>query len=201
MRKYIIIAAILPVISLLLWGGRAALEWYQARQTPVVAPVTVNIISELVVTGPATTGLPIASDRTNAAPAPTSDVLAYITRIHQEGATWYVTLDYINWLVGDDGVTAAINDGVCAKPAGCLPNGFYIQNNDPATVTFAVSAQVAIKMQTYQPNPAALGSQRVDFATFRAWFAPDVNSPYKTVPYNVALADNRVVVITEKYVP
>lgn len=201
MRKYIIIAAILPVISLGLWGGRAALEWFAARQVPEIAPATVNIISEPVVTGPATAGLPIASDKTNSAPAPTHDVLAYITRIHQEGATWYVTLDYINWLVGDAGVQVALADGACSRTADCLPNGFYIQNNDPATVTFAVSPQVVVNMQTYEPDPNQLVARTIDFATFRAWWSPDVNSVYKNAPYNIAFADNRVVVITEKYVP
>jgi|GEM_PF-1742701 len=154
--------------------------------------------------------LPISSDQTKPNPVQKKDVLAYVVGFESLGKktkTWYIAIDYVNWLTGDIAKTTALAAGACTKLADCAPNGFYIDNNDEAAEAFRISSNVVVQMQTYPVRPYSdqIVTSTVSFDTFRGFFAADAPEAVKYlqhVPYNIAFGlDGSIIKITEKYVP
>lgn len=208
-KTKVIILAVLVLIGIGFFFLPDMQSWwreYQVKRQNDAPPVPADLQNTIDQLSPGSgDGLPISSDRTNNRVAPKTDVLAYITGFEQLGRTWYIAIDYVNWLTGDAAKNAALAAGECRVLADCAPNGFYIENNDASTESFRVASSVTVQMQTYPPTSDVLAARTIDFDTLRSFFA--TNAPADTgylqmVPYNIAFSsDGSVVKVTEKYVP
>lgn len=186
-------------------------SWWREYQVIHRTDASPNLQNKVDQLNQASAGtLPISPDQTNGKPVQKKDVLAYVVGFESLGKktkTWYIAIDYVNWLTGDIAKTTALGAGACKKLADCAPNGFYIDNNDPATEAFRVASSVIVQMQTYpvRPHSDQITTSTIEFDTFRSFFAadaPEAVQYLQHVPYNIAFGlDGSIIKITEKYVP
>ena len=135
--------------------------------------------------------------------------IGYINAVYEEGVKRYLDIDYIQFLVGSDAKRAVVEDGKCVagEEDRCLPNGYYIRNQNPKIRTFEILKDVEIRMQTYSHTPSGdfSADERISFDTFKSFFngtpLEGHLSLLKTVPYWIELESGVVTKITEQYIP
>ncbi len=113
--------------------------------------------------------------------------LGFIKSIIENQGQYSLTIDYID-MISD------YNE----------PNGFRINNTNPKLRTFVISPNVAVFMQTYSHTPDGnfAVNQPIPFQTLVSIFSPSSKTPHlKDAPYWISLQNDRVISITEQYLP
>lgn len=113
-----------------------------------------------------------------------------------------ISFDNALWLFGAEGENAAIAAGLCTEETRgeCLPNDFYIYNEEAKSVHIPLADSVAIYMVTWN---AADGGVKRQFIKIDE-FAKLINDPalhWSKLPYNVTIKNGEVIMIEEVYVP
>jgi hypothetical protein len=125
----------------------------------------------------------------------------YIKKIYLKGGKYYLDIDYIQFLTGDEAYEAALEDGVITTGEP-VPNDYYIRNVNPKIRTFPIDENVEVFIETI-PGPEMtikyVGKQSLDFATFKQRF--ETENASREMPHWITLQDSVVVKIEEQYVP
>jgi hypothetical protein len=131
--------------------------------------------------------------------------MGYILNLYEQGGQWRIAVDEIEWLTGADAAEAMAEAGLCsAGEADCQPpNGFFIRNRLESTVSYPLSKQATILMQTLSHGPDGNFNwdEEIDLERLRQIFEGDPDSHLRTVPYQITLDGGTVTGIREVYVP
>lgn len=138
-------------------------------------------------------------------PANSERQMGYVKKVYVKGGKNYLEIDYIQWLTGDAAEKAMREDGECPKSGECIVlDDYYIRNVNPLIRTFEISPDVEIFMQTYgagEPGGDISWNQPISFNQFRSIFDANRKPHLKNVPYIVEIQNQKIIKVTEQYVP
>ncbi|HBU07220.1 MAG TPA: hypothetical protein DEB09_04010 [Candidatus Magasanikbacteria bacterium] len=117
--------------------------------------------------------------------------MGYIKYIYEKDKKNYLSIDYIQWL----------NKSECMAKNIEAPGGFCILNQTKDIRTFEISKNVEIRMQTlsHTVDGNYNWNEEINYQKFKNIFTS--SSSQKNIPYNIGIENNKVVEITEQYVP
>ncbi|HEX2026407.1 MAG TPA: hypothetical protein VHF25_00235 [Nitriliruptorales bacterium] len=128
-------------------------------------------------------------------------VFGFIRAVDVEAGT--IEVDPAEWLTGRAAAQAAVLDGQAVPGTTQMPNGFYIRNPEPDTVTVPVAANVTVTMSLLY-DPVSQGPVTIDLPTFARLWTPDAPAEqhyFRTAPYRLTSTDGAVSGIAEQYIP
>lgn len=138
-------------------------------------------------------------------PANSERQMGYVKKVYVKDGKNYLEIDYIQWLTGDAAEKAMREDGECPKSGECIVlNDYYIRNVNPLIRAFEISPDVEIFMQTYgagEPGGDISWNQQISFNQFRSIFDANRKPHLKNVPYIVEIQNQRIIKVTEQYIP
>lgn len=134
----------------------------------------------------------------------TEKAMGYIKTVYESTGKRYLDIDYVQWLTGDEAIKAMREDGKCSPDVypdtgQCIPNGFYIRNQNPKIRTFEISKDVQISRATafdYSPS----GIKSINYEEFKSLFTPK-DSYFRNLPFHIEVVNGLVMKITEQYIP
>ena len=119
-----------------------------------------------------------------------------------------MNIDYVQWLSGEEAIQAMREDGECPidvypDPSYCIPNGYYIRNQDPEIETIEISKNVEIAVHTYASGECHVEwEEKISYETFKSfWENEPICSHMKEMPYSIESQNGVVTKITEQYIP
>ena len=130
--------------------------------------------------------------------------LGYIKKIENKFDNYYLKIDYVEWVVGDEAKEAALEAGECKILEDCAPNGFYIRNESKLVRTYQTTDNVDIRMQTFSTDDQDRFNvdEQITMEQFVDIFNPySENHHLAEVPYRVEVKDGKIIKIWEKYIP
>ncbi|MBN1629483.1 MAG: hypothetical protein JW990_06960 [Thermoleophilia bacterium] len=136
---------------------------------------------------------------------PNGDIkgMGFIDRVWVEDGVRYLSIDYAEFLTGEEANQAAVDAGVI-EPGEDVPNDYFIRNVNPKKREFTVSDSVAITTATrWAPNdgPAAPCAWE-DFLSFCGpGPLPDGDSQLHAVPWWIIRTGAEVYSVEEQYIP
>ncbi|MFA5075882.1 MAG: hypothetical protein WC480_00465 [Patescibacteria group bacterium] len=180
--------------------------WLWLSQTPAPTPeliVNEQLVDENINAPTFGGGLSLAGEREAQTEEEAETFLGYITSMEEKFGVYYLYIDYIQWLTGDEAKEAALEDGDCTILEACAPNNFYIRNDSKKVRRLELAPDIDIRMQTYSYTPDGNYniSEKIDAVTFKAIFDKESESLLKNSPYRVEIKDGKIFRIIEKYVP
>ncbi|MDG0814206.1 hypothetical protein [Cohnella rhizosphaerae] len=130
---------------------------------------------------------------------------AYISKITSMDGVTYLTVDYIQFLQGEEA------DRVFRQQepdAGMdeAPDGYYILNEEKKTYTLPVAADAQVLMQIYNRSGSwddadIVENEPISVAKLRSLFSGDNQELMGNFPYYVTVVDGKVVRIVQQFVP
>jgi len=145
--------------------------------------------------------------------------IGFISKVYDKNGKRFLDIDFIQWLTDSDenGVQtlaaskACVEDGdECSKEwchleegLPCMPNGFYIRNKDPKIMSFEISKNVDITVDTltHRTNGDFNSGQKISYQTFKNLFTENSKSYLKSALYWIQTTNNVVDEISEQYRP
>jgi len=166
-----------------------------------IAHPTANLFIEIVGTTPDFTQIISTFKFTDSkAVSEAGKHIGIVKNIYENNGKKYLTIDYIELLTGEAGGKACIEDAKCEKDclgsfqSYCLPNDYYIRNNNDKIRTFEISPQAIIK--DLHPDNVSLAN--TTFPRFKSYFDRKQSSDI----YNIAVnSDNIITSITQWFHP
>lgn len=137
-------------------------------------------------------------------PVVSEKAIGYLKKVYAGSGKNYINIDYVQWLSGDTAEQAMREDGQCPKKGECtVLNDYYIRNQNPLIRTFEVSPDAEILAHDFSADYGAGNwNENWTFSRFSQYFNSNVNNGYwKTVPFHVEIGNNKVLKITEQYIP
>jgi len=138
----------------------------------------------------------------------TEKAMGYIKAVYEKDGKRYLDIDYVQYLTGDEAIRAIREDGKCSPdiypdPSYCIPNGYYIRNQNPKIRTFEISKNVEILMQTYGSGKCHVRqNEKVSYEIFKSFWGSNPTCVHlKDLPYNVEVKNGIVTKITEQFIP
>ena len=134
----------------------------------------------------------------------TEKAMGYIKTVYERNGKRYLDIDYVQWLTGDEAIKAMREDGKCSvdiypDSTYCIPNGFYIQNQNPKIRTFKISKNAEItRVTAFDFSPS--GKKVITYEEFKNLFTAE-DSYFRNIPFHIEVVDDFVVKITERYIP
>jgi len=128
---------------------------------------------------------------------PTERVPAIVVGVRTVSSVDYVTLDYIQFLTGDEAAAAATAAGEESPP----PNDYFIVNENPRLREFPIKPGISVPV-VY--NPDGLSDPSGTMLTLSAWLAgvTGATADYYTANfYWVDVANGTVVGLEQQYLP
>jgi len=143
---------------------------------------------------------PTAEEPDEAETPPTSSTEqqpAMVTSTRTAGGTQYLTLDYIQFLTGDEAANAAAERGDESPP----PNDFYIVNDNPRLREFPI--QPGITVRVVAEDGGTVNPEGYDLS-LDDWLAqitgPEADA-YLASFYWVTITDGTITAIEQQYLP
>lgn len=137
-------------------------------------------------------------------PAVSEKAIGYIKKVYTKGGKNYIDIDYVQWLTGDAAEQAMREDGQCPKKGECIVlNDYYIRNQNPLIRTFEVAPEAEILAHDFSADYSAGDwNQSWNFPQFSQYFNQNANNGFwDSVPYHVEIGNNKILKITEQYIP
>ncbi len=138
-------------------------------------------------------------------PENTERQIGYIKKFYEKNGKRYLEIDYIQWFTGDAAEKAMREDGECYSDEECIVfNDYYIRNVNPLIRTFEIEPAVEIRMQTYNAGNVAADiswNELITYAELKGIFSSAGYSHLKDVPYIVEIQNQKIMKITEQYIP
>jgi len=137
-------------------------------------------------------------------PAASEKAIGYLKKVYSKGGKDYINIDYVQWLSGDTAEQAMREDGQCPKSGECIVyNDYYIRNQNPLIRTFEVVPDVEIRAHDFEKDYASGDwTESMTFSRFSQYFSRNVNNGYWTsAPFHIEIGNNKVLKITEQYIP
>lgn len=138
-------------------------------------------------------------------PDETEKAMGYIKTVYEKDGKRYLDIDYVQWLTGDEAIKAMREDGKCPvdiypDPSYCIPNGFYIRNQNPKIRTFEISKNAEITRATaFDFSPS--GKKVITYEEFKHLFTAEDSYFGSSVPFHIEVINGLVIEITEQYIP
>jgi len=109
----------------------------------------------------------------------------------------YLTLDYIQFLTGDEATTAAAEHGDESPP----PNDYYVVNDNPRLREFPVAPGITVRVVANADGAVTPGGYDMDLDDWLAAITgPDANA-YLANFYWVTITDDTITAIEQQYLP
>lgn len=137
-------------------------------------------------------------------PAASEKAIGYLKKVYSKGGKDYINIDYAQWLSGDTAEQAMREDGQCSKKGECVVlNDYYIRNQNPLIRIFEVIPNVEIRAHDFEADYASGDwTESMTFSRFSQYFNRNANNGYwNSAPFHVEIGNNKVIKITEQYIP
>lgn len=133
-------------------------------------------------------------------PTPTSSEIRFGFITNVDGDT--ITFDEARWLTGKEGEDAAIAAGLCteATRAECLPNDFYILNEETTTEELSFTNDAVIAMATLHMEEEGVQESQISIADFEK-LINDQTLHWTKVPYQMIVENGKITILEEVYIP
>lgn len=127
--------------------------------------------------------------------------LAFVRSILDDAGQPVLMLDDAVWLTGEDADAAARADGFECEMPSCLPNGFYIDNENATPVAYALAPEAVITIiVSVEDAEMPLQEREISFEEFVGLYN-DTSSAKAVLPYDATVRDGLLVKLAERYVP
>lgn len=130
---------------------------------------------------------------------------AYISKISTMDGVTYLTVDYIQFLQGDEANRVFRQQ---EPDAGIdeAPDGYYILNEDKKMYTLPVADDAQVLMQIYNRSGSwddadIVANEPISIAKLRSLFSGDNLEMMANFPYYLTVADGKVVRIVQQFIP
>lgn len=138
-------------------------------------------------------------------PPPASEkAIGYLKKVYAKSGKNYIDVDYVQWLSGDVAQKAMREDGMCPKTGECIVlNDYYIRNQNPLIRTFEVSPDVEILAHDFEADYSSGNwNESMTFSRFNQYFNTNANNGYwDSAPFHVEIGNNKILKVTEQYIP
>jgi hypothetical protein len=137
-------------------------------------------------------------------PAASEKAIGFLKKVYAKNGKNYIDIDYVQWLSGDVAEKAMREDGMCPKTGECIVyNDYYIRNQNPLIRTFEVSPDAEILAHDFSADYGAGNwNESWTFSRFSNYFNRNANNGYwDSAPFHVEIGNNKVLKITEQYIP
>ncbi len=130
--------------------------------------------------------------------------MGYIKTVYEKDEKRYLDIDYVQWLSGDEAIKAMREDGKCPADiypdsSYCIPNGYYVRNQNPKIRTFEISKNAEITRATaFDFSPS--GKKVIGYEEFKQLLTAE-NSYFGNIPFHIEVINGLIVKITEQYIP
>ncbi len=138
----------------------------------------------------------------------TEKTLVYIKDVYESAGEIFLDVDFVEWLEGEEAIEAMKEDGECPQdvypdPSYCIPNGYYIRNQDSTVETLRVSKNAEFTVHTYASGECHVEwEEKISYETFKSFWKEDPPCLHlKEMPYNIESRNEAVVKISEQYIP
>jgi len=122
---------------------------------------------------------------------------AFVTGVRTTGGITYVTLDYIQFLTGDEAVAAAAARGDESPP----PNDYYIVNDNPQLREFPIDENIDVQVVFSSEGYSEPGGLRIPFAEWLGGVTGSLELYYLTNYYSVTVTDGVIKSLDQEYLP
>jgi len=131
--------------------------------------------------------------------------IGYIKNVYEKDGKRYLDIDYVQYLSGEEAIKAMKEDGKCPAdiypdPTQCIPNGYYIRNQNPKIRTFEISKDAEISRTTAFEYSSS-GIKIINYNEFKNLFAARDSYFKSTIPFHIEILNDVVVKITEQFIP
>lgn len=128
--------------------------------------------------------------------------LGFIRALYESDGIMVISFDDAVWLSGKEGADAAIRAGVCTEEtrAECLPNDYYILNEQKSEESLVLDSKIQIVMKTWEAGEQGIMDKEISLADFSA-LINDQKAHWNKLPYIITTTNNGVVRIEEVYIP
>lgn len=139
------------------------------------------------------------------APSP-DQFAAFINEIYESEGTIRIKADFIDWYEGE-AANVVFREREQDPEMTEAPDGYYIVNDDPTErdLELAIDAEVLMQYYDRTGNPEeadVVWNEPIDTARFVALFADeDAVISIRDYPYHLKLSGDRVVGITQQFLP
>ncbi len=130
-------------------------------------------------------------------PPVTETTPAFVTGVRTTGGITYVTLDYIQFLTGDEAAAAAEAHGDESPP----PNDYYIVNDNPQLREFPVDENIDVQVVFSAEGYSEPGGLRIPFAEWLDGVTGSLELYYLTNYYTVTVTDGVITELDQQYLP
>jgi hypothetical protein len=205
-RAVLVVPLILLLLPVLLAGCSAGVN-----ETTTTAASTVD--TQAVTTSSAATastepGATTTTEKLSSAETqlPTGHIkaLGFIDKVWEEGGKRYISIDYADWLTGQEAVDAAAAAGYTIEPG---EDEYWIRNDNPQKRVFQVADTAAMTSASTTPNAQGEMVQSLTWDTFMSfWSASPPTDPVfpldlDEVPWWIERDGQTVVKIDQQYLP
>ena len=129
--------------------------------------------------------------------AGTETVPAFVTSARVTGGVTYVTLDYIQFLVGDEAAEAAAAHGDESPP----PNDYYIINDNPKLREYPVQQGITVEVLYTADQTFVLEGVTISLADWTAGITGPMQNYYTSTYYIVTVTDGTITELNQQYLP
>jgi len=137
-------------------------------------------------------------------PEASEKAIGYLKKIYSKNGKNYFDIDYIQWLTGDVAEKAMREDGECSQKGECIVlNDYYIRNQNPLVRSFEVAPDAEILAHDFSTDYSTGNwNESWTFSRFSNYFNTNAKNGYwDSVPFHVEIGNNRIIKITEQYIP
>lgn len=129
-------------------------------------------------------------------------LFGFIRSVEEGPGGTAILFDDATWLSGREGEDAAIEAGLCTEETRneCLPNDFFILNEDMETLRVPVAEDAEVVMETYRTGEPGDAGEELSIEDFTVLINNE-ELHWSELPYHVTVEDGDVVRIEEQYVP
>lgn len=170
--------------------------------TTTTGPVTTSVPSDesTSTTGLSTTTTEALSSAETRLPDGTIKGMGFIDLVWETGGVRYLSIDYAEFLTGEEARQAAIEAGYI-RPDEDLPNDYFIRNVSSKLRRFTVSPSVAITTATRVGGGMGQSATWAEFLSFWSASPPEEAAHLSQAPWWIIRDRDQVIAIDEQYIP
>lgn len=130
---------------------------------------------------------------------------AYIDRLYQNDGRTYLDVDFIDWYEGED-ANRVFREREQDPEMTEAPDGYYIVNDDTRLQSLEIAADTKVFMQIYNrtgniEEADTVWNEQISVAKFISLFTEPSGMDMKDFPYHLTIENNRIVKITQQFIP
>ena len=131
------------------------------------------------------------------APAPSERVPAFVESVRTEAGATILTVDYIQFLTGDEAAAAASERGDESPP----PNDYYIVNDNTRLREFAVQAGISVVTVVNDDGTSDPGGHELSLTEWVARLSGPNGDAFRYSFYWLTVSGDTITTIEQQYLP